>query len=184
MYVALLRAVNVAGHGTVSMAELRDLVGRLGFSSVRTVLQSGNVVFEADRRQPEAIERLLERGIAARLKVTSDCFVRTSREWTALVAANPFPDEARANPGRLVLMCLKAAPAAKSVAALQAAIRGPEVVRPNGRHLYLVYPEGIGRSRLTGTLIERALGARGTARNWNTVLRLAALLEKPTSGFG
>jgi uncharacterized protein (DUF1697 family) len=184
MYVALLRAVNVAGHGSVSMASLRETVGGLGFTHVQTVLQSGNLVLGRHRRQPAAIERTLERAIQSELGVAADCFVRTGAEWTALVADNPFPEAAVRTPGRLVLMCLKTAPAATEVAALRAAVRGPEVVRANGRHLYLIYPDGMGRSRLTGTLIERVLDTRGTARNWNTVLKLAALVGKPTSGVG
>ena len=59
--------------------------------------------------------------------------------------------------------------------ALQAAITGPEVVRADGAHAYIIYPDGVGRSRLTHALIERKLGTRGTGRNWNTVLKLAAL---------
>jgi uncharacterized protein (DUF1697 family) len=74
-------------------------------------------------------------------------------------------------------MFLKDLPDTGSVKAVQAAITGPEVVRAEGRQLYIVYPEGIGRSRLTGTLIETKLGGRGTARNWNTVLKLAALAK-------
>ena len=70
---------------------------------------------------------------------------------------------------------LKDAPDAKDVAALQAAITGPEIVRARGRQAYIVYPAGIGRSRLTITLIERKLGTRATGRNWNTVLKLGAL---------
>jgi len=60
----------------------------------------------------------------------------------------------------------------------QAAIAGPEMVRADGRHLYIVYPDGIGRSRLTNALFEKKLGIRGTARNWNTVLKIAALAEE------
>ena len=180
MYVALLRAVNVGGHAAVSMADLRETCNVLAFNAVRTVLQSGNVVLGPDRRRAAAIEQLLEREIASRLGVATDCFVRTGREWSGLVADNPFPDEARENPGRLILMCLKTAPLATSVSALRAAVPGPEVIRASGRHLYIVYPDGMGRSRLTGAVIERTLGTRGTARNWNTVLKLAALVEKPT----
>ena len=73
-------------------------------------------------------------------------------------------------------MCLKAAPSATAVKRLQAAIHGPEVLRAAGSQLYIVYPDGIGRSRLTGVLIERTLGTRATARNWNTVLKLAAIM--------
>ena len=71
---------------------------------------------------------------------------------------------------------LKTAPPAKKVEALRAAVRGRETMRCEGKELYVVYPDGIGRSKLTGTLIESKLGTRGTARNWNTVLKLAAQL--------
>ena len=168
MYVALLRAVNVGGHGTVAMAELRAAIGSLGFRDVRSVLQSGNVVFGGGRRSAAAIERRLENGITSLLGVQADCFVRTAGEWAAFVAANPFVGEARRDPGRVVLMCLKGAPSTAAVKTLQTAIRGPEVTRAADRQLYIVYPDGIGRSRLTGTVIERTLGTRGTARNWNT----------------
>jgi len=72
-------------------------------------------------------------------------------------------------------MCLRDAPDRAAVAGLQKAIAGREVVRTSGRHAYIVYPDGIGRSRLTVALIEKKLGTRGTGRNWNTVLKLAAL---------
>lgn len=72
-------------------------------------------------------------------------------------------------------MLLKDAPTETAVKALQRAIEGPEIVRANGRQLYIVYPAGIGRSRLTNRLIEDKLGTRGTGRNWNTVLKLGAL---------
>jgi uncharacterized protein (DUF1697 family) len=74
-------------------------------------------------------------------------------------------------------MFLKAAPDVKNVKALQAAITGPEIVRAEGKQAYIVYPSGIGRSRLASTLIEKKLGARGTGRNWNTILKLAALAK-------
>jgi uncharacterized protein (DUF1697 family) len=176
MYVALLRAVNVAGHGIVSMATLRETVTGLGLRDVRTVLQSGNLVFGADRRPPASVERLLEQAIETRLNVRTDCLVRTAREWEALVADNPFPDEALRSPGRLIVMCLKTPAAAPALERLKAAQRGPETLRAAGRQLYIVYPDGVGRSRLTGAIIERTLGTRGTARNWNTVLKLAALV--------
>ncbi len=75
----------------------------------------------------------------------------------------------------MLVIFLKDAPAATHVRALQAAVSGREVLRTDGAHAYVVYPDGVGRSRLTHALIERKLGTRGTGRNWNTVLRLAAL---------
>jgi uncharacterized protein (DUF1697 family) len=175
-YLAFLRAINVAGYKPVAMADLRGLLTHLGFEDARSLLQSGNLVFGGRARPGAQLERLLETEAKARLALETDCFVRTADEWKAVVARNPFREPARRDPAHLVVMLLKAAPAAKDVQALQAAITGPEVVRAAGRHAYIVYPNGIGRSRLTNALIEKALGTRGTGRNWNTVLKLSALV--------
>ena len=174
-YLALLRAINVAGHKQVSMADLRDLVTALGFGAVQSLLQSGNLVFRARTRPRAALERVLEEGARTRLGLETGFFVRTAEEWQGVIARNPFRKEAERDPGRLVVFFMKDAPKAKDVTALQSAITGPEVVRANGTEAYIVYPIGQGRSRLTNALIQAKLGTRGTARNWNTVLRLGAL---------
>lgn len=172
--IALLRAINLAGRNRVPMAGLRGLLADLGFREVRSLLQSGNLVFQAGG-PAAALERRLEAATRERLGVTTDYFVRTAAEWAELVAANPFPAEARKDPGRLLVLCLREAPSAQRVAALRQAISGRERVETVGRHAYVVYPDGVGRSRLTSTLIEKHLGTRMTGRNWNTVLKLQAL---------
>jgi uncharacterized protein (DUF1697 family) len=174
-YIALLRAVNVAGNAMVAMADLRQLLTDLGFEDARSLLQSGNLVFRGNRRAAAALERMLESEIEKHFDLGTAVFVRTAEEWEALVARNPFPAEAKRDPGHLLMLALKDAPDAKNVEALQAAITGPEIVRAAGRQAYIVYPAGVGRSRLTTALIEKKLGTRATGRNWNTVLKLAAL---------
>jgi uncharacterized protein (DUF1697 family) len=175
-HIALLRAVNLAGKNQVSMADLRTLAQKLGFEEARTLLQSGNLVF-ASKPTGKSLEATLEAAAKKRLAVETDFFVRTAAEWKKLIAANPFPAEAKRDPGHLVLMCLKEAPAAGALAELRAAIKGREQVELDGRQAYLVYPDGIGRSKLTVALVEKKLGTRGTGRNWNTVLKLAALTD-------
>jgi uncharacterized protein (DUF1697 family) len=177
LHIALLRGINVGGHNLVAMSALRDLCGALGFVGATTLLQSGNVVFQSDEVTGATLEALLERETAKRLNVSPDYIVRNAPEWKKIVARNPFPAEAKDDPGHLLVMFLKTAPAAKNVATLQAAIKGPEIIRCEGKQLYAVYPEGVGRSKLTGTLIEKTLGTRGTGRNWNTVLKLLALCQ-------
>lgn len=175
--IALLRAINLAGVNKVGMADLREFMTSLGFQDVTTLLQSGNVVFRSDAaagRLEEQLERASEKRFGARLEF----FVRTAAEWNAMIAANPFPKEAKADPSHLIAGVLKKAPTAAAVAALQQAIKGREVVRAKDRCAYIVYPDGIGRSKLTSALIEKTLGSRGTGRNWNTVLKLAALAER------
>jgi uncharacterized protein (DUF1697 family) len=174
-YVALLRAVNLGSHNQVKMADLRDLCARVELAEARTLLQSGNVVFRAASRSTSALERTLETELETRLGVRTDFFVRTAREWSELVAANPFPAEAERDPGHLLALVLRDAPKPADVKALQAAISGPELVRAVGKAAYVVYPAGIGVSRLTNAVIEKKLGTRSTGRNWNTVLKLLAL---------
>ncbi|MCI0357674.1 MAG: DUF1697 domain-containing protein [Planctomycetaceae bacterium] len=175
-HVALLRGINVGGKNLVPMAALRSLLADLGLADCQTLLQSGNVVLDSPRLAAEKLERLLETETQRQLKVKCDYLVRTAKEWRTIIANNPFPDEAERDPAHLVVMCLKSAPSQAAVQELADAIRGPELVRAVGKQLYLVYPAGIGRSKLTGTLIERTLSTRGTGRNWNTVQKLAALL--------
>jgi uncharacterized protein (DUF1697 family) len=176
VHLALLRAVNVGGRRPILMAELRDLLLALGFVGARSLLQSGNLVFRSNARTGTDLEGFLEREAAERLDLYTDFMVRTEEEWKRIVADNPFPEEAKRDPGHLVVMFLKRAPGPKEVEALQAAITGPEIVGIHGREAYMVYPAGIGRSRLTNTFVEKKLGTRGTARNWNTVLKLASLV--------
>jgi uncharacterized protein (DUF1697 family) len=174
-YVALLRAINVGGQKAVPMTDLRGLPEKLGFTNARTLLQSGNLVFSGAKQAVAEVERALAAEARKRLKLDTDFFVRTATEWTGLVAACPFRKEAATDPAHLLVLFLKKAPGDEEVDALRAAIAGRETVRAVGRQAYVVYPDGIGRSRLTVALIEKKLGARGTGRNWNTVLKLAAL---------
>jgi uncharacterized protein (DUF1697 family) len=175
--IGLLRAINVGGRNRVAMAALRDMLAELGFRDVQTLLQSGNVVFRGGRSTGAALEKLLEAETKQRLAVEVDYVVRTEKDLQTVIAQNPFKNEARLDPGHLVVMFLKSAAQAKQVAALEGAIRGRETLRAAGKHLYIVYPDGIGVSKLTGALIEKHLATRGTARNWNTVLKLAALCQ-------
>lgn len=177
VHIALLRGINVGGRKRIAMSDLRTLFTKLGFRGVQSLLQSGNFIFESDGRTGAELERLLEVETAKHVKVPTDYLIRTSDEWTKIVARNPFPGQARDDPSHLVVMFLKKVPAATDVEALRAAIRGPEMVRTEGRQAYIVYPTGIVRSKLTHTLIESKLGTRGTGRNWNTVLKLLALAQ-------
>ena len=175
-HIALLRAVNVGGTGRVPMAELRAMFAKLGFEDAQTLLQSGNVVFDGGKQKCAELETLLENETEKKFKHRPDYMIRTGAEWQKLVAANPFVREAKADPGRLVVLPFKKKPSG-DIKALRAAIKGKETVELVGRELYAYYPDGQGNSKLNGALIEKHLGARGTARNWNTVLKLAALVE-------
>jgi uncharacterized protein (DUF1697 family) len=175
-HLALLRAVNVGGLN-LAMADLRAMFEALDFANVRTLLQTGNVAFEGGRRTGAALESFLEAETTKRLNLECDYLVRTSAQWIDLVAGNPFPNEARRDPSHLLVMPLKSVPGKREVAALQATIEGREVLKAKGQDLYIVYPDGIGRSKLTVSVIEKKLNTRGTCRNWNTTLKLLAMAQ-------
>lgn len=172
-YVAFLRAVNVAGK-SLAMSALRDFAAALGLDEPRTLLQSGNLIFRTAGRKPAELEALLEREAEKRLGVATDFLVRSGRELGTILVDNPFPTAARRDPAHLLVMFLKDESPADAIAALRKAIVGRESIAAQARQLYVVYPDGIGRSKLTARLIEQKLGTRGTGRNWNTVVKLAA----------
>ncbi len=176
-FVLLLRGINVGGNKVVPMAELKRLLEGLGFADVRTLLNSGNAVVRGPAARTDTMERALEQALARRFGFEVGCTVRSAAEWTRIVAANLMPAEAKRDPGRLHVYAMALPPAPRAVTALRAAIPGREVVAASGRELWAWFPDGAGRSRLTLPLIERTLGSRGTGRNWNTVLKLAAMLE-------
>lgn len=173
-YIGLLRAVNLGGRNVVSMAMFRELLTGLGLEDAQTLLQSGNAVFRGRLPAAATGEQAIERACHETFGFAVEAFVRTRGEWDAIVARNPFPAAAESDPAHLLVMACRAEVPAASVAKLQSSIKGPEQVQSRGREVYIVYPAGIGESKLTAALLEKALGARGTARNWKTVLKLQA----------
>lgn len=182
--IGLLRAVNIGSHNKIAMPRLREFLLEAGMADPRTLLQSGNFVCGAGSRRgaPPALEELLEREASRRLGLRTEFFIRTTADWDEVIEENPFPREAASDPSHLLVVFLKEPPEKERVAALQKKIAGREQVRPGRHHLYVVYPDGIGRSRLTAALIEKAVGARGTGRNWNTILKLAAMAAPAPAG--
>jgi len=173
-YVALLRAVNLGSHGKVAMAGLRSWCDDLGFGDVATFIQSGNAVFTAAGTSEDEVARVLGDRIEAECGVRTPVIVRTHDELVAAVAANPLYDPVL-DPKMLHLAFLDHTPPAERVAALDPHRSPGDVFAVDGRHVYLHYPNGSGRSKLTNDYLERTLGTISTARNWNTVVKLLEL---------
>lgn len=160
------------------MTDLQTVAKGCGLSEARTLLQSGNLIFEAKAKSASALEKQLEDALLRELELQTPVMVRSADEWRAALEANPFPKQAKSDPAHLVLMPLKAKVEKGALASLTAAIVGREQAALVGRELYLLYPDGIGRSKLTSAVVEKKLGGvAGTGRNWNTALKIAALLE-------
>jgi uncharacterized protein (DUF1697 family) len=173
--VALLRAVNVGGTGKIAMADLKAFAVDIGLGEPETLLQSGNLLFDAGGKSPATLEKLLEKEAASRLDLKTDFMVRTGKDLAAVRKHNPFTKQARSDPGFLHVHFLKSRATAADVKTLVAAIKGPEQVDGSGAEIFIFYPDGAGHSKLTSAVIARHLGTSGTSRNWNTVTKLAAL---------
>lgn len=170
----LLRAVNVGGRKLL-MADLKRIAAEAGFEEPATLLASGNLLF-GTKLAPQAAEKALEAAIHKDLGLAADVMVRDLAQLKAVIAANPFPRQAKEEPNRLMAMFLTGQPQAE-LGVLDSACVAGEEVRNGPGCLYVWFPNGAGTSKLGNVVIERRLKVRGTARNWNTVNKLAALLE-------
>jgi uncharacterized protein (DUF1697 family) len=163
-YVALLRAVNVGGTGKLPMAELKAMCREAGFAEVETYIASGNVVFTAEAAA-EAVKAALAARLLAYAGKPVGVALRTAAEIAAVLAQNPFPDRAGS---RTVAIFLDAAPPPDALAHAKG-VAGEEM-RLGGREIYVHYGDGMATSKL------RIPAARdGTARNINTIAKLAAI---------
>jgi uncharacterized protein (DUF1697 family) len=170
-YVALLRGINLGKARQVDMTRLREVLTARGHEAVRTHLRSGNVVL--DSALPEAeLAADLSAAIGAEFGFDVPAVVRTGQELAAVVAGDPFATVAT-DPARYLVTFMAEPPDPAAVDALPPADSGDYLVR--GRELYLWLPDGIQNSPLASWKWDRLLGRPGTARNWNTVARLAEL---------
>lgn len=176
LHIALLRGVNAAGGRLITADELTGLLTDLGHTKVRMGPKVGDLVFESERTGAD-LQAQIEAELMARLGLRTDVYVRTAEAWRALVVANPFPEFAASDPGWMMTLFCKDTPDKKAMGALRAAIRGAEQARAESRQIYAIYPDGVGGSKLTTSLVEKTLGARVTGRTWTVVLALAEMLE-------
>ena len=173
-YVALLRSVNVAGHGRIAMDELRASFARLGYEDVVTYIQTGNVLFTAPTRGEKAIVAALEDQMARDFGDAPDVLLRTVPELRRIGGASPYA-KAGADPARHHVTFLATAPAKAVLVALELPPSGRDELVVDGREVYVHTPDGYAGSKYTGTFLERRLGVVSTTRNWNTVSKLCQL---------
>lgn len=160
-YVALLRAVNVGGTGKMPMADLRSLAVAAGLGEVRTYIQSGNLVFSADKT-PSAVKSMLEGDLEGYAKKPVGVVIRTSQEMQAVLEANPFPN---AEPNKVGVLFLDNQPLPDVIETAKG--HADEEIVLGDREIFIHYPSDMGRTKLRLTAM-----SEGTARNINTVSKL------------
>jgi len=174
VYVSMLRAVNVGGTSVLKMDALRALYESMGFKDVRTLLASGNVVFRSGLKDRGQLVKRIMQEIDRKLSLHVEVIVRSLAEVDSIIERGPVlsPD---ADMAKLHVMFLAEMPEAGAQAKLakwHKESKLPEMLEMRGPEIYLYYPNGVGRSKLSGAVMENKLGVSGTARNWNTLIKL------------
>jgi uncharacterized protein (DUF1697 family) len=177
-FMSLFRGINVGGHRQIRMNELKDLHESLGLRDVLTYIQSGNVVFTSDNADVAQLQRHIQDGFEKKFDFPAEVIVRTSAELRDIIENNPFQGQPGKESKWVVVMFLAASPDNAAQEDLLKAYAGPEELFFIGNEVYIYYPNGIGRSKLSGSFIEKKLKTVGTARNWNTILKLQELMQR------
>ncbi len=174
-YAVLLRGINVGRAKRVAMADLRALLEDAGYTAVRTVLNSGNVVLTGEDAEPAEHADRIEAGMRERLGMDVRCTVLTAEELRTIVEGHPFADVAENGSRMMAYVYLRPVDAAL-VAANAAVPQDPENARAGDRAVYQWCPDGLMAAPDVGRHITEHLRTDVTARNWNTITKLAGLL--------
>jgi uncharacterized protein (DUF1697 family) len=173
-HVALLRGINVGGKNTLPMKDLVKIFSDAGCTSVRTYIQSGNVIFEAPAGAPGIGDKVAA-AITKRFGFRVPVILRTSQQLLKTIRDNPFLPAVE-DQRWLHVYFLADAPNAGAIAGLDPARSTPDVFHVRGQEIYLHLPNGMGRSKLTNAYFDSKLSTTCTARNWATVLKLSEMM--------
>jgi uncharacterized protein (DUF1697 family) len=172
-HIALLRGINVGGHGRLPMKDLREILENLGLTNVKTYLQSGNAVFQSNSGHTDELSRDIGSAITESHGFTPEVLVLSLEELQSAIASDPFPAAAK-DPKTLHLFFLKSRPENPGLAKLDSLRTANEKFELLDLVFYLHTPDGIGQSKL-GSNVEKALGVAVTARNWRSVNAVMSL---------
>ena len=174
-YLIMPRGINVGTRNRVPMAMLRSKLTGLGYTDVATILHSGNVIVSADSDRPDDVAADMQRLLRDEFNVSVPCVVRTANQVREVLARNPLQDLV-ADPSRYLVNFLSDEPDSAVVQGLLSEDHSPEAITVEGAEAYVWTPDGVKAMTLSFAYLERRLGVVATARNWNTVQRIAAKL--------
>lgn len=174
-WIALLRGINLGSRNKVPMDDLRDLASELGLSRPQTYVRSGNMVVDADMSET-ALKSTLQRGIKDRFGLEVPVICRSAEEFERIASTHPF-SSLGLDDRMLHVAFLDREPEATVDDVIDMANHVPDRLQADGREIYLAYPNGLGRSKLNHSLLERRLGVSATSRNWRTVTNLVGIID-------
>ncbi|MCZ8513037.1 DUF1697 domain-containing protein [Paenibacillus filicis] len=177
--MALLRGINVGGNQKIKMAELKKLLEAAGLSRVQTYIQSGNVLFQSEK-PAEALKILIAEEIKRSFGFSIAVMLRTSSEWRSILANCPYPADALTEGQSIQVTFFNDAPSVQELDRLSEVRSDMDEFQLLGKELYMFFRQSILDSKLPDQL--QKLKIPVTTRNWNTVLKLAAMAEAMEAG--
>jgi uncharacterized protein (DUF1697 family) len=177
IYISMLRGINVGGHKRIKMDKLRNSLEALGFEQVKTYIQSGNVVFKADKLSPAALSRKIEERILSDFGFSASVISRTADEIANAIKNNPFLNQSGIDPEKLHIAFLSDVPAPSALSKLATLTLKPDQSRCLGKEVYLYFPNGVSGSSLWKHPLDGVLSVVTTTRNWKTVNSLHQMCQ-------
>lgn len=178
----MLRGVNVGGHNKIKMEALRSLYESLGMQDAQTYVQSGNVVFRTTERDQARLTKKIQNGIEKKLACKTEIIVRSVTELEDVIVRNPFANRRDVEPSKLLVIFLANEPSLERREKVLGIEADAEELHISGREVYIYFPNGMGKTKLPWTTIEKTLGTPGTGRNWNSVTKLLEMAHKLETG--
>ena len=176
--VCMLRGVNLGGHKLIKMESLRDLCHSLHLRDARTYIQSGNVVFASDERDPKRLTECLEKAIDQQFGFRPRVLLRTTAELRDAISRNPFVRRDNIEPSKLLVNFLAEKPSLAAKKSLEALNITPDELRVTEREMFIYFPNGQVKATLKWPPVDRILNQPYTGRNWNTVNKLLSIAEE------
>jgi len=174
----MLRGVNVGGHNKIKMDALRILYESLKFEDPRTYVQSGNVIFRTKEKSSPALAKKIQNTVEREFGFCPEVILRTKDELKKAIAASPFAGRGDFEASKILVTFLACEPGPQAQATLLSLKAHPEELHLKGRELYIYFPDGVGRSKLPWSSVEKLLKTTGTARNWNSVTKMLEIAEE------
>jgi len=167
--IALLRGINIGPHKRIEMEKLRRSCEGLGFKSIKTYIQSGNLVCQAGKLSADAAARRIEAQIEKDFGFSAAVIARTTGEIKRIVDRNPLLQEPGIDIAKLHVVFLPGSLSFESIKKLESIVLAPDKVRHRGKEIYFYFPNGVSGSSIWKHNLDRVLGISGTMRNWKTV---------------
>jgi uncharacterized protein (DUF1697 family) len=177
-YISFLRGVNMTGHNSIKMADLKALFVEIGLTDAETFIQSGNVIFsKTGNIPPSALSVNIEQAILEKFNYIVPAMIRTRQELNELNSSNPFLGESGFNPSKMAVIFLHEEPSDTQLQKVINVDYPPDRFQIIGKEIFIYCPNGFGRTKLYTNFFEKKMGVTGTARNWKTITTLMSMAE-------